>query len=261
MNYKIYWIVLCKDEADIIPYVIPYWRRVADRVIVYDNGSTDGSIELLSGYDWIEVKHFDSNGQNDITQKQVKERAYLEYKNACDVVIITDMDEIFYFGDLKPLVAQIIDGGYNILATPIYSLCEDFKPVYEEGKLLHTQCSKFFKQKMNHMQGFEELSKLSIFNTRVTDSIQMSVGQHYVKTSPDMRIILSMNDFCLHINKGFGEEYFVNKRKKMGNNLSMDNIRGGMCLEYLKDEEASRQEYRKNQENSINLNNLLKKVN
>ena len=256
MDYKVCWIVLCKNEEDIIPFVIPYWRRIADHVVVFDNFSTDKSIELLSQHDWIEIRYFETEGQNDLYQKQLKEQAYLEYKNKYDIIIISDMDEVFYFNDFKALEGQMIDGGYNILATPIYSLCEDFKPQPAEGKLLHQQCHKFYKQRMNHMQGFEDISKLSIFNTKITDRVDMSYGQHYVQTFPNMRIMLSNDGFNLHLDKGFGLEYKWEVRQRMYKNLSDLNKRGGLCIEYGDSYEKLQSEYNENQEKSFDINDF-----
>ena len=259
MKKGVCWITLCKNESDIIPYVIPYWKKIADKVVVFDNGSTDGSIELLSDYDWIEVRHFDSNGQNDITQKEVKEKAYLEYKDKFEIIIITDLDEIFYFNDFKAIQSVFIEKGYDVLATPIFSLCEENKPPYSEDLLLHQQCHKFFLQKMNHMDGFENVSKLSIFNTNTVEKVTMSVGQHYVKTLPNMKIILDNNDFCLHINKGLGADFYVKSRRRMGENLSDVNRKYGMCNEYLRSEEELRKEYLENQAKSFDINKIFEK--
>lgn len=256
-NYKIYWVTLCKNEEEIIPFCIQYWHRIADKVIVYDNHSTDSSVELLSQYDWIEIRTFDSDGQNDVIQKQVKEQAYLEFKDKCDILIISDMDEVFYFKN-EAVWDAFISGGYNVLATPIFSLCEDSKPPYLENKLLHEQCKKFYKQKMNHMNGFEDISKLSVFNTKITNSVSMSVGQHYVQTSPTMRIMLSNDGFCLHVDKGFGIDYKYKIRQKMNDNLSETNKRANMCIEYSDSFEKLAEEYKRNQENSFDINNIYK---
>ena len=255
---KVCWICLCFNEIDILPFVSKYWERVADKVVVIDNGSVDGSIEYLKKLSYVELRHFESDGkQNDVIQKQVKEKAYLEFKGQYDIIIISDMDEAFYFNDFKALGGKMIDEGYNCMVVPIYSLCEDFKPQPEEGKLLHQLCHKFYKQKMNHMQGFEDVSKISIFNCKITDSINMSVGQHYVYTSPKMEIMLSNDGFCLHIDKGFGTQYKYNIRQKMNKNLSDTNRKYGLCYEYGNDFETLKKEYENNQSKSFDINLVL----
>lgn len=241
---------------DILPFVKQYWERIGADVVIYDNGSTDGSIKYLLNLPYVTLKHFDSQGQNDIIQKEVKEKAYLEFKDKYDIIIITDMDEVFYFNDFKALSEAFISGGYNVLATPIFSLCEDSKPPYIQDKLLHQQCHKFYKQRMNHMNGFDEYSKLSIFNTRITNSVVMSVGQHFVKTLPQMRMMISNDGFNLHIDKGFGVDYKFNIRQKMNANLSETNKRSGMCIEYADSYDKLKQEYEENQRKSIDINTL-----
>lgn len=86
----------------------------------------------------------------------------------------------------------------------------------------------------------------------------MSVGQHYVTTHPLMKKLLYDDGFSLHIDKGlFGREYYISKKKKMGQNLSETNIRGGMGFEYLKSEEELGKIYDENQKNSFDLNKKL----
>lgn len=259
MKYKNCWITLCKNEMDILPFVKQYWERIGCDVVVYDNGSTDGSIEFLQALPYVTVKHFDSQGQNDVIQKSIKEQAYMDLKDQYDFIIISDMDEVFYFADLEALETQMIDEGYNVLITPIYSLCEEAKPLYNDEKMLHQLCHMFYKQKMNHMNGFGDYSKISIFNCKITDVVKMSVGQHYVQTYPSMKILLSNSDFCLHIDKGFGISYKFRIRQKMNDNLSTVNKSGGMCVEYGKSFEALEEEYTNNQRRSFDLNERLQK--
>lgn len=255
-NLKICWITLCYNEMDILPFVSQYWERIGADVYVYDNGSTDGSIQYLLNLPYVTLRHFDSEGQNDVIQKTIKEQAYLELKDKYDIIIISDMDEVFCFKDFKALSEAFVQSDYNILMTPIFSLCEDSKPPYSRDLLLHQQCHKFYKQRMNHMQGFDDYSKLSIFNTRVTDKVNMSVGQHYVQTSPQMRIMLTNDGFNLHIDKGFGIQYRYNIKQKMYKNLSQTNRNGGMCTEYGDSFEKIEKEYRENQANSVDISDL-----
>lgn len=256
MKYSTLWITLCKNEQDIIPFAIQYWRKVADKVIVYDNGSTDNSIELLSKEDFIEVRHFDSNGQNDFIQRDVKVNAFNEFKDIYDIIIITDLDEVFYFNDWNSVASEFVESDNNILSVPIYSLCEDDKPQYNDDKPLHQLCCKFYKQKMNHAPRMENYSKHSIFNCKAIKGLSMTVGQHITNVTPKNKILFADCGFCLHIDKGFGIEYKHNIRKQMNNNLSQENKTHKLCFEYAKDFEELKEEYINNQKNSFNINEI-----
>ena len=48
MKYRIHVYVVCWNEMDILPFCVDYWKRYAEKVVVYDNGSTDGSLEFMS---------------------------------------------------------------------------------------------------------------------------------------------------------------------------------------------------------------------
>lgn len=254
LKYEVCHIVLCKNEEDIIPFCIQYWQRYATKVVVFDNHSTDSSVELLSKHDWIEIRTFDSDGQNDPLQKQIKELAYKEFREFYDVIIISDMDEVFYFENLEKELDKMIKGNYDAMLLPLYSLCEDKKPQYEEGKLLHQLCHKFYKQRMNHMGGFQNYTKISIFNTNTVIFLSMSVGQHFVNTIPTQNFMIGENAFGLHIDKGFGIDYKFNIRQKMNENLSKTNKQYGMCIEYSKDYKSLKEEYENNQKHSFDIN-------
>ena len=46
-KYKIHVYVVCWNEIDIAPFVVDYWKQYAQKVVVFDNGSTDGTIDYL----------------------------------------------------------------------------------------------------------------------------------------------------------------------------------------------------------------------
>lgn len=255
-NLKTCWVTLCYNEIDILPFVSQYWERIGCDVVVYDNGSTDGSTQYLLNLPYVTLKHFDSDGQNDVIQKTVKEQAFKELKDNYDIIIISDMDEVFYFNDFKAISEAFVKSDDTILMTPIISLCEDSKPPYSKDLLLHQQCHKFYKQRMNHMRGLDDYSKLSIFNAKKIDSLTMSVGQHYVQTTPMKILLVNNGAFCLHIDKGFGIEYKYKIRQKMNDNLSETNKRSGMCIEYADSYEKLEKEYKENQEKCFNINDL-----
>lgn len=55
------------NEAEMIPYVMPYIERMGyDKLIVYDNESTDNTVELLKQYPFIEVRSYASDKVNNV---------------------------------------------------------------------------------------------------------------------------------------------------------------------------------------------------
>ena len=50
MKEKISIVVVCKNEAGVIERLLENVQNISDDVVVYDNGSTDGTIEILKRY-------------------------------------------------------------------------------------------------------------------------------------------------------------------------------------------------------------------
>ena len=96
MKYKIHAYVVCWNEMDNIPFVVDYWKRFAERVIVYDNGSDDGSVEYLTQYPWIEVRQFKTNGFDDTANMNIKNSCWKESIGIADFVVVSDLDECLY---------------------------------------------------------------------------------------------------------------------------------------------------------------------
>jgi glycosyltransferase involved in cell wall biosynthesis len=50
MTAKFSVVIVCKNEADIIGRVLDSVQPLTDDIIIYDNGSTDGTLDIISGY-------------------------------------------------------------------------------------------------------------------------------------------------------------------------------------------------------------------
>lgn len=96
-NYllKLWIYTFCYNEEKILPYVIEYWKQYATKVIVYDNGSTDNSLKILSQYSWIEVREFDTENTFDPEKiSQYKSFCYTDAIGKADYVMVCDIDEV-----------------------------------------------------------------------------------------------------------------------------------------------------------------------
>ena len=248
---------LCWNEIDILPFVIDYWKRLnIARAVVYDNGSTDGSIEFLNQYDWIEVRHYDSNNEiRDDIYLEIKNNAWKESKGKCDWVIVCDMDEIIFSNHLEEELDYMKKYGHNAMGCPWYAMCFDKKPTYDPNKLLHTQGTMFYKQPfINLCFKFNKAGKVLLFDPNIIDEINYTYGCHKCEPTPYFFPYISQKILEFHINKGLSENYFVERRKILGERLSEENKKINAGLEYLLNEETNREYYRAIQKRSIDVN-------
>lgn len=259
---KIDWYCLCYNEEFIIPWIVQYWEKIRKdgidlHVYVWDNYSTDKSVEMLSKYDWITVNYFKTEGQDDIRQAMIKNTVWKNSKGKADFVCVTDFDEIIWSNDLKSELQKMKDGGYNVLGTQWFAFCGDKIPEYSEDKYLHQLVKRGYRQEINHMPEYKDFGKFMIIDPNKIDDMHWSVGNHICNPSPEIKLYISYKIVAFHVNKGLSEDYFVGKRKIMGANLSKTNRQYNMCYEYNFPEEKSREEYREYIKKSVEICNFF----
>ena len=127
------------NNADILPFVIDYWKSYATKVVVYDNMSTDCTINLLQQYDWIELYQYDTNNKYDIDKiNQIKQECISNSKllKNIDYVLVCDIDEVLrYTDDLDKVLADGITNKSNVNLNYYEVLFNKF-PNYQQDILL-----------------------------------------------------------------------------------------------------------------------------
>lgn len=260
MKHRVVLYTLAYNESDIVEYAVDYWKRLGvEKAIVFDNESTDDTVDKLSKYDWIEIRSFHTDGMTDDLHAIIKNNCWKEQKGKKDTwCICCDFDEWLYSPNIDAVIDKMEDNDCSILGTKWYAICNDSTPPYEEGKLLHQQSDKFYLQDVN--RNYPELGKFMLINQNKIDDMHWSVGNHICSPTGEIKIyIADINEaVAIHLNKGLSLEYFINKRKKMAARLSALNKMKGYCYEYNFPEKKSVEEYKSYQEKSININSLLK---
>ena len=118
-DFNIIWYVLCWNEMPILPFMIDYWKMIAKKVIVIDNNSTDGTLDYLRAFDWIEVKPYPintNNTLNDDIHVRIKNDCWKEQKGKnVDFVIVSDLDEIIWSKNLYEDLKFFKDNKYAVV--------------------------------------------------------------------------------------------------------------------------------------------------
>lgn len=233
-KYSIDWFTICYNESAIIPIAIAYWNYIGARsVTVFDNGSTDGSVELLSQYPgWITVKHFDTGGK-------IVDKALQEIKNNCwknsdaDFCVVGDFDEFPYCYDFNKLFDFLIENDYDIVqGIGVNVMSEEFPENISRLELCLREDMRFsFSKHMN---------KSLLFRPNRLSETDYTIGAHFCeakkKNGEPAKSLFGVEFeggvFTLHY-KNLGLNYLNNKCYSSASRLSEENRKHDWGGHYL----------------------------
>lgn len=226
---KIEVFTLCWNEMAILPWVVDYWKRFASHVTVYDNGSTDGSVEFLQRHgDFVTVRHFDTEGhKSNDAQSLIKNRCWKEARGRADLVCVCDLDEILIIR--HDAVFRMLLAGATICEPIWYELVSDKRPEYEEGKLLHELRPMAAMAKVSPRMPTP--SKAVLFDPNKIEEINYGPGAHRCDPKGDVRWY-GGDIYVLHINNSLSLEYKLDRYRQQRERLSEADKKKGYGKHY-----------------------------
>ena len=247
MDVDIY--TICWNEMSIAPFVVDYWKRVARHVYVFDNGSNDGTVEFLNQFDWITIKHFDSEGFNDGIHAYIKNNCWKG--SDADWVWVSDFDECPYSEDFKEDAKWLDDNGYSIVFPQWVEVISTTNvPEYQAGKMLHELVDGAIATKGD----INNPTKVLFFKPSKIDEINYSVGSHYCNSIGDIKMCQKLN--TIHF-KNLGINYLLNRYGKYRERLSEWNKRNNCGYHYLFDDDKQIKRFEENLKNIKPIKDLL----
>lgn len=189
---KLYGVTTARNVERFVPYVMKYVEELNyDRYIVYDNCSTDGTVEILKQYPFVEVRSFGDGDFSEEMKTNALLSAYTEFfeyhwknygGNEFAWMTITDFDEVIYLahteynGVFKHYMSHLTWRGYNVVNEPIVNLLPPSNgEIPPKEDFAHLYVDKIGK-------GIEvEWQKPLLFRLDTLNSLVLQYGQHAAK--------------------------------------------------------------------------------
>lgn len=223
--------MLCYNEERLLPHVLDYWSQYADKIIIYDNMSTDSSLDIIRKYPKTEIRTFDTDGKiSDRTYLEIKNNAWKESRGKARFVALVDTDELVYHPkglDVFLTIAYL--RGYTIISPlNVYSVLSTvnngFDPAIDLSISDDNNQLAFLDSAVVH--GF----KINIFSP-ILSEINYLPGAH--AANPVGYINILNDSIMVHYHYIVGVNQLIEKYKMNALRLSEDNKINGWASHYM----------------------------
>jgi Glycosyl transferase family 2 len=177
---EVHLYTICWNEADILGFFFRHYDPIVTRYFIYDDGSDDGSIELLQAHPKVELRRFRREVSESfvLSHQLIQNDAWKESRGKADWIIITAIDEHLTPAnrDLGGYLEKYGRDGITLAPAIGYQMISETFPAPDEW-LCRTRTVGGPDRYMN---------KLSIFNPDAIRETGFSLGRHEAEPVGDL---------------------------------------------------------------------------
>jgi Glycosyl transferase family 2 len=224
---------LCWNEEKILPYYFRHYDAIADRFFIFDDASTDASLDILAKHPKVEIDRFYKQPESFVASAHVfNNNIWKKSRNKADWVILCNMDEHLYHPDLLNYLKQCLDAGITAIPAEGFQMISDSFPDSDE-RLCDLIAFGMRYKKMN---------KLCIFNPDAIDEVNYKHGRHYA--NPIGRVVYPQKrDLKLLHYKYLGLDYLITRWAELSTGLRRIDLEKGWGSRYLSEREKIEQSF------------------
>jgi len=222
---KTHLYTLCWNEADMLEFFFRNYDPWVDRYIVFDDGSTDGSIEILKEHPKVDLRKWNRAYPDSylISQTDWLNEAWQESRGCADWAVIVDIDEHLFAPQFPMLNLLERYKSQSITLVPALGfqmLSEDFPDVAEH-----------LVQSRARGTPWPEMCKLSIINPNAIDESNFTGGRHTANAVGRLKLPQRDELLLLHY-KYLGFERTLEKMSAQYDNMETFDANTGLLFHF-----------------------------
>jgi glycosyltransferase involved in cell wall biosynthesis len=177
----------CRNDEFMLPFFFRHYDSFVDRYVIFDDGSTDRTLSILSNHPRVEVRCFPRcNPQSFAYSEQaLSNECWKESRGKASWVILTDIDEHLFHPTMQSYLAECAVAGITIIPALGFQMISDTAPL---GSELLCQTYRFGAP-------WAQMMKINIFDPSRINEINFSIGRH--TAAPAGEIIIPSRDEVL----------------------------------------------------------------
>lgn len=216
-----------------IPYFFRHYDAIASRYFIFDDASTDASLDMLAKHPKVEIDRFHKQPESFVAgAHEFNNNIWKQSRKKADWVIICSMDEQLYHPDLLNYLKECRDAGITVIPADGYQMISKDYPDAE----------KPLCDLITFGMPYKKMSKLCIFNPDAIKEINYKPGRHFA--DPVGRVVYPQRkDLKLLHYKYLGLDYLITRYAELSTGLLRIDIEKRWGVRYLSKRREIEQSY------------------
>jgi glycosyltransferase involved in cell wall biosynthesis len=174
----------CWNEEFMLPFFFQHYDRFVDRYVIFDDGSTDRTRDILAAHPRVDLRPLVRAHQDSyvLSQQALADQCWKESRGAADWVIIADADEHLVHPQLRRHLAACTAARVTLMPALGFQMVSEAAP--RGGELL---C-----ESVRTGAPFAQMMKPVLFDPNAIDEINFAWGRH--AAAPTGRVCVPARD-------------------------------------------------------------------
>jgi len=215
---RIHLYATCWNDVRMLPFFFRHYDPFVERYVICDDGSDDGSIDLLRAHARVDLRRFEWTHSDSFVLSELDHynSCWKESRGHADWVIVCDVDEHLHVNDLGDYLKACRDRGVTVLPARGYEMVTEHFPDPDE----------ILAVTRRRGAPADEMSKLAVFQPDAIEELNHAAGGHQSK--PIGRVVAPARDELLLLHyKYLGLDYVMNRDARLRTRLRETDLARG----------------------------------
>lgn len=206
----------CWNDEFMLPYFFRHYDSLVERYVIFDDGSTDRSLDILKEHPKVELRRFARSDPHsfELSTQALSNQCWKESRGEADWVIVTDMDEHLYHPAMHEYLRSCAIAGATLIPALGFQMVSENVP--SDTQPLWKTCL--------HGAPWAQMMKPSIFNPEEIDEINFLIGRHGAAPVGNVRVPARDEVLLLHY-KYLGLEQTHARHRELYKGLRLTDIK------------------------------------